>query len=141
MAGRFSTIAIFALGFQLVMAYFDSINLFGMGNIATDTSNANPTSLLAGMGVNTCGPIPMGCSSIALIGGAVASSVLFFGAWAFATSLWLGYYAAALADINLTLISMFHLDLGAIAIVNLVVGSIFLTDAIMMYSWRDVQHN
>ena len=141
MAGRFSTVATFIMIFQLVTAFFTGIGLFGVNNISTDNSNDNPTSLLSGLGGNTCGFIPIGCLSVALVGGAVASSVLFFGAWAFSMSLWIGFYGAALAEISLTLTNLFHLSVTALAPFTLLFGAIFLTDLVYMYGWRDNQHN
>ena len=141
MAGRFSTVATFIMIFQLVVAFFTGIGLLGIYNVPTDSSNDNPTSLLSGLGASTCGFIPIGCISIALIGGAVASSVLFFGAWAFSMTLWITFYGAALAEISLTLAAWFNLSVEALAPFTLLFGAIFLTDLVYMYGWRDNQHN
>ena len=138
MAGRFSLLALFIYGFQLIMAYFVSFNFLGVGNIPTDLTNVNVPTLAQAVNVASCGGIPLSCSTIVLIGGALVSSVLFFGAWAFGLTLWLGFYGAALLDIHFTMVNMLNLGLKAAGIIDLFCLAAFVTDLVYMYSWRDM---
>jgi hypothetical protein len=139
-----STIGLFAMLFQLMIAFFDSIGLFGVTGVLHDTSNANVTTLLSGIGVGSgasCGGIPFSCTTVGIAGGALLSSILFFGAWAFATGLWVGFYGACIFEIAYTCSKVLYLPTGAVAIISLAVGAVFFTDLIMLMSWRDVQAN
>ena len=121
----------------MIVAFLDSINLFGVANIPSDSANANAYNLLGSIGTTSCYGIPLGCTSVLLIGGAVASSVLFFGAWAFGTGLWIAFYGSALAELGIMCHNMFYLPALATAAILVVIGSVFLSDLILMYTWRD----
>jgi hypothetical protein len=142
MAGRFSLIAVFIYGFQLCLALLVSYNFLGIGNIPTDTTNVNVNVLAQAVNVQSCNTfgiaIPFSCSTIVLIGGALVSSVLFFGAWAFGLTVWLGFFGAALLDINYTLVNLLGLPLRGAAIIDLFCLAAFVTDMVYMYSWRDM---
>ena len=128
----------FVLVFQLVIVFFNSVGLFGITGLSADTTNSNPLHVLAGIGTSSCYGIPFSCTSVGIAGGALLSSILFFGAWAFATGLWVGFYGAALMEISLTCSNLLYLPIDAVAIVALVAGIIFFGDLVTMLSWRDI---
>jgi hypothetical protein len=138
MAGRFSTIALFIYLFQIALAILSSMNFLGVVSLPSDSANVGPTLLGAAIHTSTCGAIPLSCTSILLVGGALVGSVLFFGAWAFGMSLWIGFYGAALADLHITLVYVLGFPVAQAALVDLVALAAFAGDMIYMYSWRDI---